>query len=113
MGCGTSAEDDTPAPAPTPTPVTNAPKKKELDLDAIMNMNKVNTNQVPIGFPPSPEKLTTFPGGDENAYKDWMRRRMKYEQWENSLTLYKMREKDGNTEACKQIIERLKIELAS
>jgi len=76
-------------------------------------MNKVNTQDVPHGFPAAPDKLTTFPGGDENAYKEWMRQRMKYEQWENSLTLYKMRERDGNKEACAQIVERLHKELAS
>eukprot|EP01124_Arcella_intermedia_P000182 TRINITY_DN10092_c0_g1_i1.p1 TRINITY_DN10092_c0_g1~~TRINITY_DN10092_c0_g1_i1.p1 ORF type:complete len:113 (-),score=29.07 TRINITY_DN10092_c0_g1_i1:109-447(-) len=112
MGCGGGKEEE-PEPTPPPKATPTTAPKKEMDLDAILNMNKVNTQTIPEGFPPAPEKLTQFPGGDETAYKDWMRRRMKYEQWENSLTLYRMREKDGNTEACRQIIDRLKTELAT
>lgn len=51
--------------------------------------------------------MDKFPGGDANAYKEWMRNRLKYEEWENSLLLYKMKEKEGNTAQCKKIIDNL------
>lgn len=41
-----------------------------------------------------------------------MRKKLRYETWENSLVLFRMRQKDGNFEACEQIVQRLKAELA-
>eukprot|EP01125_Pyxidicula_operculata_P000318 TRINITY_DN10373_c0_g1_i1.p2 TRINITY_DN10373_c0_g1~~TRINITY_DN10373_c0_g1_i1.p2 ORF type:complete len:114 (+),score=45.19 TRINITY_DN10373_c0_g1_i1:41-382(+) len=111
MGCFQSNDEEEdeqpqqPSRGYTPTP------KADMDLDAILNMNKVDVNNLPDGFPPAPKKTDKFEGGGEDEYKEWMRQRMKYEKWENSLTLYKMREKDGNTEACQQIVERLNAEL--
>ena len=36
-----------------------------------------------------------------------MRNRLRYEEWENSLILYRMKEKEGNTAQCKKIIDNL------
>jgi len=115
MGCVLSDNDNGANNAAPPPPAQQtAPKPREpsMDLDAILNMNKVKTDApLPAGFPPAPEKMDKFPGGDEDAYKAWMRKRMKFEQWENALTLYRMREKDGNRDACQQILERLNDDL--
>jgi hypothetical protein len=66
---------------------------------------------VPSEFPPAPVIVAYTAGGSENEYKAYMASKYKYEKWENSLILYKMRENDGNTEACKGILERLNAEL--
>jgi len=45
--------------------------------------------------------------GDHQAYKEWMKKRLEYEQWENGLVLYKKREMEGNTAACEKILAQL------
>jgi hypothetical protein len=58
-----------------------------------------------------PQRLEFAAGGTENEYKAYMASKYKYEKWENSLLLYQMRQKDGNTAACEQILARLRAEL--
>eukprot|EP01125_Pyxidicula_operculata_P009782 TRINITY_DN3212_c1_g3_i1.p1 TRINITY_DN3212_c1_g3~~TRINITY_DN3212_c1_g3_i1.p1 ORF type:complete len:905 (-),score=310.58 TRINITY_DN3212_c1_g3_i1:286-3000(-) len=88
-----------------PIEASNAPTTDDVDPDQPLGL--------PPGFPPAPPKILEFPGGDEAAYKIWMKKRQTYEKWENGLLLYTLREREGNTEACSQIIERLRAELAS
>jgi len=81
----------------------------------------------PEGFPPPPvvnQELAKFASlsiGDPKAtitkknreqYKEYMRQKLLYEQWENGLILYKKRLADGNSAACQMIVNRLTVELS-
>lgn len=106
MGCGSSTEDNArPAPVAAKRTGGYTPQKIEVPMAQGPDYSKL-----PPEFPPAPDK-PTFDGGSEDEYKAFMRKKMKREQWENSALLYQMREKDGNADACKAVIERLKATL--
>eukprot|EP01125_Pyxidicula_operculata_P000298 TRINITY_DN1035_c0_g1_i2.p1 TRINITY_DN1035_c0_g1~~TRINITY_DN1035_c0_g1_i2.p1 ORF type:complete len:399 (+),score=129.56 TRINITY_DN1035_c0_g1_i2:231-1427(+) len=76
------------------------------------NVNS-NDDEIPPEFPPPPPKMEKFEGGNREAYKAFMQKRLIYEQWENGLILYRIRMKEGNHEACQKIIERLITDIAA
>jgi len=49
------------------------------------NIDRVN---LPPGFPPEPPKPVFREGGSEEEYKEYMKTRYKYEEWENSLLVW-------------------------
>jgi len=97
--------------------VQTVPLVPSLNLDSSksqsqsLSTSQVNTDDLPPGFPPAPRKQDKFEGGNKEAYKEFMKQRLQYEQWENGLVLYRLRLKEGNTEVCKQVMERLKEQL--
>eukprot|EP01130_Rhizamoeba_saxonica_P002167 TRINITY_DN11989_c0_g1_i1.p1 TRINITY_DN11989_c0_g1~~TRINITY_DN11989_c0_g1_i1.p1 ORF type:complete len:130 (+),score=34.02 TRINITY_DN11989_c0_g1_i1:50-391(+) len=105
MGCAGSS---TQAYDEEPEPVRQQPRKPTKTIEEIMNMNKVDTSVVPSGFPSRPSEPVAVGFDDENAYKEYMRKKLVYDKWESSLTSYNMRKKEGNEEACNNIIERLR-----
>ena len=75
-----------------------AKDRRSMTIDEIMGMNKVDARaSLPPGFPPPPPPIGDFKGKSEDEYKEYMRQKLQREQWENSLTLYRMREREGNS----------------
>jgi len=73
---------------------------------------EIDTSNVPIGFPAEPEKVPdTFTGTDKEIYKEWMKKKFVYDNWLNSLAAYRQREKEGNRNACKKILQNLNASL--
>jgi len=70
--------------------------------------NQVDTENIPIGFPLAPEKVSErFDGKDRAQYKIWMRKKATYDNWLNSLIAYRIKEKEGDTLACQNILRKL------
>jgi len=69
------------------------PVKKQAPVKLI-NLEDLDKTRLPPGFPQEPPKPVYTgsipPSGrqEEDAYKDYMRSRLAYEQWENSLLLW-------------------------
>jgi len=69
------------------------PVKKQAPVKLI-NLEDLDKTRLPPGFPPEPPKPVYTgsipPSGreEEGSYKDYMRSRLAYEQWENSLLLW-------------------------
>lgn len=53
--------------------------------------------------------LKHFVGG-EDEYKDYMRMKAKLESWENGITLYNIKEKNGDTLGMEAVLNRIKAE---
>ena len=98
MGCGGSAEE-------APPQQTGGYKPTNYNFDDILAPPVENT--IPDNFPTRPPEPVFDGNGGEDEYKEYMRKKVVYDQWENSLTLYNMRLKDGNMEACEAIIQKL------
>jgi len=70
---------------------------------------KSDTENIPPGFPHPPDKVSDkFDGNDSQQYKEWMKKRVRYDDWLNCLIAYRLREKEGNKVACQKILQRLK-----
>jgi len=70
-------------------------------------MNQVNKRAtLPVGFPPPPD-LGDFNAKTEEEYKAYMKRKLLREQWDNSLVLYRMKEKAGDPEGMRQVLARI------
>jgi len=65
---------------------------------------------LPVGFPPPPD-LGDFNAKTEEEYKAYMKRKLLREQWDNSLVLYRMKEKAGDTEGMRQVLTRISNQL--
>jgi len=80
-----------------------------MTIEEILKMNNVDKNaSLPPGFPPAPPEMGDFKGKNEQEYKEYMRLKLQREQWENSLTLYKMREREGDRVGMQNVINRAK-----
>eukprot|EP01125_Pyxidicula_operculata_P015106 TRINITY_DN5101_c0_g1_i1.p1 TRINITY_DN5101_c0_g1~~TRINITY_DN5101_c0_g1_i1.p1 ORF type:complete len:1147 (-),score=330.31 TRINITY_DN5101_c0_g1_i1:861-4301(-) len=75
---------------------------------------KVNFDDVPDGFPPAPPVLGEFNGNiqqDKEGYKEYMKRKMLRESWENTLTLYRKKEAEGDAEGMHAAVESMHKEM--
>jgi len=57
-------------------------------IAAQITLETIDRGNLPPGFPPEPPKPFFREGGSEEEYKDYMRQRLKYEEWENNLLLW-------------------------
>jgi len=88
-------------------------KKKGQSIDEILNMNKVSHRAtIPQGFPPPPT-LPNYDAKTEDEYKMYMKQKLLREQWDNSLILYRMKEKSGDKEGMRQVVIRISSQLTS
>jgi len=72
-------------------------------------MNKPDKRgSIPPGFPPPPPEVGDFKGKSEQEYKEYMKVKLLREQWENSLTLYRMREREGDKSGMQTVLVRAK-----
>jgi len=78
------------------------------DAQDIFNVSTPKRNTLPDEFPLSPPDPGAFTGKSDVEYKEYMLKRHALLEWEDNLTLYRIKEAQGNDEACKQIIIRLK-----
>jgi hypothetical protein len=120
MGCFSSKDDgghnnnNRNAPQAQEAPKTGGGyKPTKIDMSEIMGMGRPAepvTTEVPAGFPAAPEKPSKegVDPSNEDAYKAFMKKRLRYETWENSLTLYRMRLAENNNTAAEAIVARLK-----
>eukprot|EP01124_Arcella_intermedia_P032832 TRINITY_DN7733_c0_g1_i1.p1 TRINITY_DN7733_c0_g1~~TRINITY_DN7733_c0_g1_i1.p1 ORF type:complete len:1661 (-),score=471.82 TRINITY_DN7733_c0_g1_i1:39-5021(-) len=64
-------------------------------------------------FPPTPEDPGEFTGSvmDKVLYKEYMRRKLLRQNWENAAELYKKKESEGDIQSMTKIIQRLKLDI--
>mmetsp|Transcript_2774 Transcript_2774/g.3106 ORF Transcript_2774/g.3106 Transcript_2774/m.3106 type:complete len:119 (+) Transcript_2774:77-433(+) len=115
MGCGASSshssdEYDNNTQQEQASAPADDRETESMSLTAIMNMNKVEDEGIPEGYPAKPAQ-PAMSGDSEEEYKRFMRAKYKLEQWENGLILYRMKIKEGNMQACEQIVARIETEL--
>eukprot|EP00028_Trichosphaerium_sp_Am-I-7-wt_P008360 CAMPEP_0168535624 /NCGR_PEP_ID=MMETSP0405-20121227/18867_1 /TAXON_ID=498012 /ORGANISM="Trichosphaerium sp, Strain Am-I-7 wt" /LENGTH=218 /DNA_ID=CAMNT_0008563079 /DNA_START=596 /DNA_END=1249 /DNA_ORIENTATION=- len=88
---------------PRPEPVIVEQSEAEEDSDT-------SGSEDDMTFPDEPDN-PVWQKGTQEEYKAYMIKRYKHEQWENAKILFKMKQDQGNTDACKKILERLRSEL--
>jgi len=80
--------------APTIGKLVQADPIKKREPVKLINLEDLDKTRLPPGFPPEPPKPVYTgsipPSGkqEEASYKEYMRARLAYEQWENSLLLW-------------------------
>jgi len=80
-----------------------------MTIEEILKMSNVDKSaSLPPGFPAAPPEMGDFKGKNEQEYKEYMRLKLQREQWENSLTLYRMREREGDRVGMQNVINRAK-----
>jgi hypothetical protein len=76
-----------------------------------MNMNKVTTEEpLPPEFPPAPV-VGEFLAKTEEEYKEYMKKKMRKEQWDNAAVLYRMKRKANDKDGMKQVLDRISTQL--
>jgi len=109
MGCIRGSQQPRQTPIQSqPQPQTQTQQQKPpMDLDAILNMNKPLNTGPPSCFPPAPQKPELRPGASEQEYKAHMIQKMKVEKYENAVTLYRIKEKNGDQAGMDAVLHRV------
>lgn len=90
----------------------SSPRPRVAPSEVATTLSKM-VLELPPGFPPKPDHVDKFEGDvslDEGreAYKDFQRKKARYELWENSLVAYKLRLGEGNREAAEKVVKELR-----
>jgi len=88
MGCFPSSEPPPPPPKtggykPPPPPSAEELERERREKEEEEKWKNIAKSQLPEPFP----KPQFKPGGNEEEYKEFMRKRLEYETWENQVIL--------------------------